>query len=92
MDDEAVVCEVLLETLEHGHFLAAGRAPRGPKIQDYNLATIIGEGAGRFVGNELELELRRDFVGIPEDRLQRVYFGACPSQKSDRFIGHKDSN
>jgi hypothetical protein len=68
-DDESVFCIALLEALEQGHFLAAGQAPGGPQIQKNNLATKVGQRAGRFVSNELELEIRRNFVSIAEDGL-----------------------
>lgn len=59
---------VSLEALKHGHFLPARRAPGRPKIEENNIATIVGERAGRFVSNELELEIGGDFVRIVEDR------------------------
>lgn len=68
-DDETVFSIALLETLEHRHLLAAGWAPGGPQIEENNLPTIVSKGAGRFVSNELELEIRRNSVRIAEDRL-----------------------
>src|SRR5215831_6254992 len=91
-DDEAVFCVALLEALKHGHFLTAGRAPGGPKIEDHNLATVVRKGAGGFVSNKLEFELRHDFIGILENGFQRSHFSRCPAEKSDRFVDDKDSD